>query len=135
MLLTFAGCDDDQDNRIINIEDTPEEIEAYLATHFPDNTVLNVTKNVSVRPITFGVTLAGNVQLNFNEAKEVILIDSPTELPTSVVPTSIHDHVIVNYAGRTINSWQLSNGEQSLELDDGTELVFDLDDNFLRVTN
>jgi len=131
-LLGFTACDQGEE---IILDNTPVEIQSYVDTHFPANGILQVAKEVDQSVVTFEVTLEQNIELEFNAAKEITEIDSVTELPDSVIPAKIREYVQAKYSGQFITDWELENGEQHVELDNGTELEFDRDDNFLRVDN
>ncbi|GJM35696.1 MAG: hypothetical protein DHS20C18_46970 [Saprospiraceae bacterium] len=71
--------------------------------------------------------------MEFSKAKEIIDIDSTTELPASVIPVKIRNYVQANYPNSVITDWELENGEQHVELNNDVDLVFDLNSDFLRL--
>lgn len=134
LLFGVMSCDDDdQADRRINIDDVPTEIQDYVDTYFPDNDILDVFKNVDNNVVSFDAVLEDGVELEFDEAKRITEIESIDPLPDSVVPADIRRYVTDNYPDRAITAWELENGEQTFELDDDSELVFDLDGGFLRI--
>jgi hypothetical protein len=133
LLFGATGCDDDQDDQRIDIANTPVEIETYVDTYFPGSAIINVRQDVDDNEVVFEVLLEGDIQLEFDEAKQIMEIESATALPEAVIPVGIRDYVYSNYADRAITDWELENGEQAIELDNELELVFDLEGNFLRL--
>jgi hypothetical protein len=133
LLFGATGCDDDQDDQRIDIANTPVEIETYVDTYFPGSAIINVRQDVDDNEVVFEVLLEGDIQLEFDEAKQIMEIESATALPEAVIPVGIRDYVYSNYADRAVTDWELENGEQAIELDNELELVFDLEGNFLRL--
>ena len=127
-LMMSCSSDDDE---IVN--ETPQEIEAFVNTYFPNNAILKITKDVSDNMSTYDVTLAGNIELEFNSKKEITSIESRTKLPDSLIPASIRSYVTTNYPQNYIVSWELEDTHQQVELDNGVELEFTMSGEFIRV--
>lgn len=105
----------------------------YADTHFPNHEILQVTKDTDNGAITYDVALEGNIELEFNEAKEITEIDATTQLPNSVIMVEIQNYVQANYPSQVITSWELKLSEQHIELNNDVDLVFDLEGIFLRI--
>lgn len=127
--LTFAASAQEQ---TLQKEEIPVEITDFIEQHFPSAEVVNPVKDKDGMEVSYEIELFGDVELEFNENKEITSMDSDTPLPESVIPAKLLDYVNAQYAGQKITGWELDDNEQQLELDDDTELVFDKDGNFLR---
>ncbi len=131
----FTSCDMSDD---IVLDNTPDEIQAYVNQHFPGNSVRKVVKDIDhdTDTVTFEVSLTeDNTELEFNAAKEIIEIESDVQLPDSVIPDGIRTYVQAEYPANFITDWELENGEQHVGLDNDTDLVFNANGDFLRLEN
>ncbi len=128
--LTLTGCDKE---KVINNDELPSEIKSYISTHFPNHTIVQVVKDKDGFTKTYDVNLSGNIQLEFNRKKEIIDIDSDTQLPDSVIPEKIRAYVSTNYPENVITDWELDDKNQQIELDNGIDLEFNMDGEFLRI--
>ncbi len=135
----FIGIDEDQDDtedeneEVLAEAEIPSEIINFINTHFGNSTIVKAVKETEDNQITYEVYLSGNVQLEFNEAFETIEIDAVTALPNSVIPQSILDYVAANYPNQVIIGWELENNQQKVELNNETDLIFDLNGNFIGI--
>lgn len=120
---------------VLPMADVPEEITNYVNTHFPNNPIIQVIKDVDGVELTYDVTLEGSFFLEFNRRKEVIEIKGLTELPNSVIPDKILEFVQTQYPENYILKWDLDDKSQEVTLDNELELVFNLKGEFLRIDN
>lgn len=113
-------------------EEVPVEITDFIDLHFPASEVANVVKDTDDLEVTYEVEFVGGLELEFNEALEIVSIDGSSPLPDSVIPGKLLDYVAAEFPDLKITGWEWDEDHQILELDDDTELVFDADGNFLR---
>lgn len=125
----FLSLDDGDDDIIIPYNDLPNDIKTYLTTHFPNNNFKHAFKDDDDHEID--VFLEGDVELTFDVNNKVIEIECDNGLPNSVLQAAIVTYVNTHYPNNLIVSWKLDDNKQEVELDNGVELVFDLDGNFL----
>lgn len=126
VLMISCSSDDDE-----VVKDNPQEIEMFMKTHFPNNAFLKITKDVSDN--SYDVTLAGNIELEFNRNLEITSIESVTKLPDSVIPAKIRSYVATNYPNNMIVGWELEATMQQIELNNGMELLFTMSGDFAGV--
>lgn len=125
--------EDDNDDEVLAIEDIPSSIMNYISTHFPENSVIGAWIDTDDNVTTYEINLSGDVELEFNAQYEVISIESDMQLPNSVVPQSILDYVAQNYPNNVITSWELEDNLQQIELNNGLELDFNLNGEFVGI--
>lgn len=130
LTLSLASCDKES---IIPATELPNDIQNYLSTHFPNKNVVQVLEDLDGFTKTYDILLEGNISLEFNRKKEVISIDSNTALPSSVIPERIRQYVATNYPNNVITDWELDDRNQQVELDNGLDLEFNRDGEFLRI--
>lgn len=125
----FSACENE---KVLPVASIPSEITSYVGIHFPNNVLLQVVREREGLGTSYEVLLQGNVLLEFNRQKEITEIESPNELPDSVIPEAIRVYVEANFPNEDIIEWSLENKEQYIELENGIGLLFDLDGNFKR---
>ncbi len=120
-------------NTILPENEYPAEIVAFVQTHFSGANIVKLVRERDGAEVKYEVRLSSGVKLEFNSDKRVIEIESYTKLPDSVIPAKILDYVQKNYPNAFIVSWELERNKQSVKLNSGIELEFDLAGNFLRI--
>lgn len=83
--------------------------------------------------LTYDILLDGNIKLEFNKKNQIIDIESREKLPDSVIPAKILDYVSANYSGNFITGWEIDGRNQQVKLNNGLELEFNMDGDFLRI--
>jgi hypothetical protein len=132
VLLSLSGCE----KETVMAEATlPAEIKAYVATHFPDHSVLQAVKDKDGLELTYDILLSEGVSLEFNRKKEIVDIDGSSRLPDSVIPEKILSYVRTYYPGNVITDWEKDGKNQQVELDNGRSLDFSKSGDFLRIDN
>ncbi|KAF0202567.1 MAG: hypothetical protein FD170_1741 [Bacteroidetes bacterium] len=121
--------------KILPLTDIPSEIPDYINTHFPETSIIQAVKDTDGFELTYDITLNGGYFLEFNRKKEVIDIDGISELPDSVIPEKILEFVTTNYEEYFITGWEEDKRNQQIKLDNGLELVFNMNGDFLRIDN
>lgn len=130
--LSLAGCESEKQ---VNKQDIPTEINNYVKQHFPDNNILVVKQEQDGFRKNYEVMLQNNIKLEFNHKFEITDIDSNTKLPDSVIPEPIRNYVAQNYPDNYITDWELEYNHQQVGLDNGLDLEFTMDGNFIRIDN
>ncbi|PNW29162.1 hypothetical protein BKP44_05565 [Formosa algae] len=136
-LVFFTACSSDDDgssNEVLLTDDEiPSEITTYVSTHFDTSTITQAEKETENSGITYEVLLDLNYQLEFNSDLEIVEIDGITALPDSVIPELILEYVTTNYPNQIITDWELETNYQQVELNNGYELEFELNGDFIRL--
>jgi hypothetical protein len=84
---------------------------------------------------TYDILLSESISLEFNRKKEIIDIDGVAQLPNSVIPEKILQYVTTNYPTNFITDWELDDKNQQVQLDNGLDLEFKMNGDFLRIDN
>jgi hypothetical protein len=128
--ITFSGCTKEV---IKPGADLPVLIQAYIATHFPDQSITEaiINKNDSIN--AYEITLDNLTTLEFNNKYEIMDIDGITRIPESVISDKILAYVSINYPNNFITGWEMDEGKQEVELDNALDLEFDSNNDFLRI--
>ena len=120
---------------ILPLTDIPSEISNYVSTHFPENPIIQAIKDTDGFELTYDITLEGGFFIEFNRKKEVIDIEGLTKLPDSVIPAKLLEYATTNYPENYIIGWELDDRNQQIKLENGLELEFNMNGDFLRIDN
>ncbi len=134
ILLTVLLSSCEKEN-VIPSSDLPSEITTYITTHFPNNSIVQVIEDKDGFTKTYKVMLSESISLEFNRKNEIIEIEGVSELPSSVIPEKIMQYATSNYPNNVIIGWGIDDKNQQVELDNGLDLVFNMDGDFLRIDN
>lgn len=132
LAFTLTSCDNE---KVIPSTDLPSEITSYISTHFPNNSIVQAIKDRDGLTKTYDILLSESISLEFNRKKEIIDIDGVTQLPNSVIPEKILQYVTTNYPTNFITDWKLDDKNQQVQLDNGLDLEFKMNGDFLRIDN
>lgn len=131
-VILLTGCEKET---IIQGNQVPEKIKTYIETHFPQLSVLQVLEDRDGFTLTYDVTLQQGYFLEFNRKMEIEEVTGIEPIPNSVVPSNILTYVQTQFSEQFILSWDLSDRIQEVTLDNGIQLEFDQEGNFLRIDN
>lgn len=132
LMIAFISCDQE---KVMPASEYPSEITSFVSTHFPNNSILQIVKDSDGMSKKYEVLLSENISLKFDRKKEVTDIDGNKQLPDSVIPEKILQHVMANYPDNFITDWELDDKKQKVKLDNGLELEFNKEGNFLKLDN
>lgn len=132
--LSFAQEAAAQDKKQLSNEQVPKEITAYINKHFSGAKIQSAYIDKDDAKEEYDINLNDGTELEFNHQFEIVDIESKKALPDHVVPGEIRKYVAENYPGKKIKQWSLKEfGKQKIELDNGTDLIFDKKGNFISV--
>jgi len=133
------GDDDDDD---IDPEDLPQTILDYIAENYPDTGI----DEAELDDDGYEIELENGVELYFDLDGNFLGIDDDSEdddddsddegddddeVDPSQLPQTILDYLAANYPNVGIDEAELDDDGYEIELENGVELYFDLDGNFL----
>jgi hypothetical protein len=134
IILAIALTSCNKEKTILNNQ-LPSDIKSYVSTHFPNNAIIQSVVDKDGFTKTYDVFLEGNFQLEFNRKYKITDIDGISKLPNSVVPEKIRTYVNINYPNNIIIGWELDEKNQQIKLNNGLDLEFNMQGNFLRIDN
>lgn len=131
--LLFASC---EKKEIVSEGTLPTVATQFISTHFPDENVLQVKKEKDfIGKSIFEVLLSNNYELEFKESGEAQKVDgNGKQIPEAVIsPTTILTYLETEFPDFYAIAWEKdSNGEVEVELNNGLELRFNKEGEFLR---
>lgn len=131
-----CGDDDDDKNTPISENDLPSAAKSFINQFYPGVKINRVTKESSYHNSNseYEVVFANGQEVEFDTAGNWTDVDAPKGqvIPTGIVPT-IESYVSTNYNGSGINEISREYRGYEVELPNGVELLFDLDQKFIGV--
>lgn len=115
---------------VLPIHEVDPKIASYVATHFPNQTIIQAIKDKDFLHKSYDVWLSDNIYLEFNKKFEIIEIDSEIKLPDSVIPVKILTYVHTNFPQQFITDWSYDDKRQEVELNNGMNLIFNKNGDF-----
>lgn len=105
-------------------EQSPQQIKTYVAEHFPNNRIDITKKDWEFLNLDYEVKLDNRIELEFDENFNIKKVEAPSALPKSIVPKAIRDYVAQHFPKAQIITWESDRNNQIVELDNGFELYF-----------
>lgn len=119
--------------QVIDEKDLPKEIQSYVQIHFPESQIIFAVKDKEGLSYKYELKLNNRVELDFNAQGEIISIEGKEKLPDSVIPVKILSYVQKKFPKNYITDWSLKKRKQEIELDNGLELKFNNDGDFIKM--
>ncbi|HRP89466.1 MAG TPA: PepSY-like domain-containing protein [Edaphocola sp.] len=119
--------------QVVPFNKMPIEIQKYVKTNFPKNTVLKSEIEKEGQKVGYDVRLSENIKLEFDKKYQVTKIFGRSKLPDKVIPSKINNYVKKHYSQNVIMKWKQEKNKQVIMLDNEFELEFDLQGNLLKV--
>ncbi len=131
-LTSLTSCEKET---ILAGQDIPTEIKSYASTHFPDCSISKAIRENSEKDEMYEISLSCNCKLEFNKQRNIIDIDCTSKLPDSVIPGTILSYANSNYPGNYIIGWEIQGSNQHVDLNNGVTLVFNMQGDFLHISD
>ena len=132
-IATLVGLQSCEKNDVmIPAAELPEEVISFLNTHFSGIEVRSVIKDYDNSSYEFEVYLSDGTHIELNRRGEWRNVENRlTGVPLSVVPNKILTYVETNYPDQMIVGIERDR-EIDVDLKSGMELIFNLNEDFVR---
>lgn len=120
---------------VVEASKLPESSRTFITTHFPNEDILQVTKDQDGFTTTYAVTLSQLTALEFFKNGRIKEIECKYPIPNAALPTELVSYVQNNYNNNSIIKWSLDNKKQDVTLNSGIELEFDKKGKFKKIDN
>ena len=113
------------------ITEWPAAIDEYLALNYPSDTI----EEVEFDDRAYEIELLSGIELIFDLDGNFLALELAEEDDEELTewPTAIDEYIALNYPDAQIEEIELDDEEYEVELDNGVELFFDIDGNFLEI--
>ena len=130
-LFGLQSCE--KEDNYINASLLPTEAQNFLSEHYASVEVLSVIKDYDDFGYTYEVRLADGTHIEFRKNGEWKEIENRTSgVPNAGIPAKILEYVTTNYPDNFIVDIEKDH-QIDVELNDGLDLEFSLDGDFIRI--
>lgn len=119
--------------RYLRTEEYPKQITTFVNEHFAESDIVSIKEEKKPHKTEYEVKLRNMEELEFDGSYKIKSIESKSGLPNSVIPQKIREYVSKNYSQNIIEEWKLKRKGQEIELDNGLEILFDFEGNFIKL--
>lgn len=129
MAVSFAACDDDDNDIIISEQQLPTAAKTFLSDYYPSVKTLKVMKD----DYDYEVKLSNGHTVDFDLTGAWEDVDAPKgqSIPTGFILPEITAYINGNFSGAGINEISRENYGYDVELVDGRDLRFSTTGAFL----
>lgn len=117
---------------ILNNSEIPVEIKNYVTQYFKEHKIKKATKEVGNNKTEYEINLNKKVELEFDEAFNIIEIEAKNGIPFQLLPKSITNYIRNEFPNSKIVEWKFKNGVQQIELINKTKIYFDAKGTFIK---
>lgn len=132
VLLAFVLFTNCEEETVITVQELPTEINSFVENHF-ENSTISYAEKVRFEDEKYKITLSTGYKISFNKKNEMIKISGNSQVPNSVIPEQILDYVNSNFSSNYIEEWKKEKKNHEVKLDNDLELVFDKNEQFLKM--
>ncbi len=131
MFMNLCACNDD-DKRPISFSELPQSSQTFVKTYFSDKQVSAVFKETHGKN-EYEVCFSDGAQIEFTSKGDWDEVKDRDKdgVPTGFLPKAMANYVATNFHGTNIIEINKERSKFEVKLNNGIELVFDLNGNFL----
>ena len=132
--MSLSACHQDG-KKTIQFSELPQTAQTFVSTHFADKQVSVVYHDTEVADKDYEVIFTDGANIDFTKKGEWDEVEDRDAdgVPTAIMQQGIVDYVSTNFAGQYVVQIGKDRNNYEVELNNGIELVFDKNGQFLRV--
>ncbi len=128
---TFTAC---ANEKVITFDQIPEPAKAIVAAHFDATQIAYVTLDKGLFDDEYEVRFNDGRTIEFNKAGALLKVDGKlTEVPSALIPEPVLVYVKANFPNAFITEWGKDDRGYKAELNNGLDLKFNRQYEFVRV--
>ncbi|MBQ3632832.1 MAG: PepSY-like domain-containing protein [Paludibacteraceae bacterium] len=129
--LGLTACAHDQ---IITVEQLPQPAQTLISTHFADDPISYVMQDREGFSLEYEVRLASGTKVDFDSKGELKKVDCDLRpVPEALIPESVRAYVQKMFPNAFITEWGKDDRRWKAELNNGLDLEFNNQYQFVRV--
>jgi len=134
-VLTLGICAANAANdRKIDANQLPAKAQQFIAKYFPDSKTAYAKEEHGKNRTTYEVVFTDGKEIEFRADGEWKEVDCKWDaVPAGIVPQQITRYVAQNYPDAVIRKIEHGRHDYEIELDNGTDLTFDLQFNLTKI--
>ncbi|MGL5785581.1 MAG: PepSY-like domain-containing protein [Bacteroidales bacterium] len=129
----FASCDDK--DKFISYENLPVGAKQFIASNFGPDNVISVEYDKDMKGAEYEVKFSNGAEINFDKNGNWDEITVPGGINQNLIPEKVYSYVQSHHANALIVSMDKERRTFDVELNNGLELIFDTNYNFIRYDN
>ncbi|MBR2958707.1 MAG: PepSY-like domain-containing protein [Bacteroidales bacterium] len=131
--VSLSACNH-EDKKVIQFGELPQEAQTFVDTHFADKQVSIVYHDTELADKDYEVIFTDGANIDFSKKGEWTEVEDrdTNGVPTAIMLQGIVDYVSTNFAGQYVVQLGKERSNYEVELNNGVEMVFDKEGQFLR---
>ena len=128
---SFTACADEQ---VVTYDQVPEPAKAIVAAHFDVTQIAYVMLDKELFNDEYEVRFNDGRTIEFNKAGELLKVDCKrTEVPYALIPEPVQAYVKAHFPNAFITEWGKDDRGYQAELNNGLDLKFNRQYEFVRI--
>jgi hypothetical protein len=111
----------------------PEMVSAYVSQLFPNEKIKTLEVDKGDNWETYEIKMSGGTELSFDQNNQPTEIKCKSGIPASALPLNIAGYVTKNHPNIKIVEYEMDEEGNEVELENGDELEFDPEGNFVEM--
>lgn len=127
-LLTLFACANTNDDKVIRVDELPQNAQTFIDQHFPKQQIALVKVDKDLLDKKYEVIFTNRNELEFNKNGEWKEVNCKySEVPAAIIPEFIREDVVKQYPQAKV--WKIERDEKGyeVELDNQEELKYPLE--------
>lgn len=131
--VSLSACNH-EDKKVIQFGELPQAAQTFVDTHFADKQVSIVYHDTELADKDYEVIFTDGANIDFSKKGEWTEVEDrdTNGVPTAIMLQGIVDYVSTNFAGQYVVQLGKERSNYEVELNNGLEMVFDKEGQFLR---
>ncbi len=131
--VSLSACNH-EDKKVIQFGELPQAAQTFVDTHFADKQVSIVYHDTELADKDYEVIFTDGANIDFSKKGEWTEVEDrdTNGVPTAIMLQGIVDYVSSNFAGQYVVQLGKERSNYEVELNNGVEMVFDKEGQFLR---
>ncbi len=131
--VSLSACNH-EDKKVIQFGELPQAAQTFVDTHFADKQVSIVYHDTELADKDYEVIFTDGANIDFSKKGEWTEVEDrdTNGVPTAIMLQGIVDYVSTNFAGQYVVQLGKERSNYEVELNNGVEMVFDKEGQFLR---
>lgn len=131
--VSLSACNH-EDKKVIQFGELPQAAQTFVDTHFADKQVSIVYHDTELADKDYEVIFTDGANIDFSKKGEWTKVEDrdTNGVPTAIMLQGIVDYVSTNFAGQYVVQLGKERSNYEVELNNGVEMVFDKEGQFLR---
>lgn len=129
--LTFSACA--RDKQPVAFENLPEQVQKEVLKNFTKDQIQFVIADKEFMHYEYKFVLTNGLELEYDDEAVLLQAESKTGIPEALIDAEILNYIKTTFPNAVITEYKLDDGHKEVELNNEMELVFNKNNQFLRI--